>query len=30
MVITAVIEPEDDVGFRAYLVVVPAVRESPV
>ena len=30
MVITAVIEPEDDVGFRAYLVVVPAVRECPV
>jgi len=23
MVITAVIEPEDDVGFSAYLVVVP-------
>ena len=29
MVITAVIEPEDDVGFRAYLVVVPAEHENP-
>jgi hypothetical protein len=27
-VITAVIEPEDDVGFRAYLVVVPAERDG--
>jgi hypothetical protein len=27
MLITAVIEPEDDVGFRAYLVVV-SVAES--
>ena len=23
MVITAIVEPEDDEGFRAYLVVVP-------
>ena len=28
MVITAVIEPEDDVGFRAYLVVVAAERDG--
>ena len=28
MVITAVIEPEDDVGFRAYLVVVAAEHDG--
>ena len=28
MAIAAVIEPEDDGGFRAYLVVVPAERDS--
>jgi hypothetical protein len=28
MVITAVIEPEDEVGFRAYLVVAPAQRDG--
>ena len=28
MVITTVIQPEDDVGFRAYLVVVPAVGDG--
>jgi hypothetical protein len=27
-VIAAVVEPEDDVGFRAYLVVVPAERKG--
>jgi hypothetical protein len=26
MLITAVVEPEDDAGFQAYLVVVPLVR----
>ena len=28
MVITAVIEPEDALGFRAYLVVVPAESDG--
>ena len=26
--VTAVIEPEDDLGFRAYLVVVPALTDG--
>jgi hypothetical protein len=28
MVVAAVIEPDDDVGFRAYLVVVAAQRDG--
>jgi hypothetical protein len=30
MLITAVIEPEDDVGFRAYLVVAPVASYRAV
>jgi hypothetical protein len=28
LVVTAVIEPDDDVGFRAYLVIVPAESDG--